>query len=192
MINKAIFEEASLFSENECQRLLRKRIDNSTIDGVLTDYLVYFEEAEECEIWKSEFKLLEQRLSSFIERYSKGLLDLLPLESISISHIGFLNDEFGEFTELHYDWEMVKVKDRDIIVKPFVILIYLTEIEEGGELLFPIQGVEISPELGKAVVFPCNYSYPHSSMPVIKGSKHVCRVTMKMNPKSYEVDSLEI
>ncbi|WP_127714881.1 2OG-Fe(II) oxygenase [Halobacteriovorax sp. HLS] len=192
MSYSAVVEWKDFLSREQCQRILDKRRKYSTVNNRLTDYLVYSDELSSNLDWAEEFELLEQRIKPSLKEYSDRFLGQLPLESISISHIGFLNDEFGEFTELHYDWELVKVKNRDIIIKPFVILVYLTAVEEGGELLFPVQNVKVSPELGKAVIFPCNFSYPHTSMPVIKGSKHVCRITMKIDFDAYQVDELEI
>ena len=192
MKSKAILERKGLLTKQECERILYKRKKYSTVNGMLTDYLVYSSELSSAPDWEIEFSMLEQRIKPFLKQYSDGLLGLLPLESVSISHVGFLNDEFGEFTELHYDWELVHVKNREAIVKPFVVLIYLSEVEEGGELLFPLQDSKVIPEIGKAVIFPCNYTYPHTSMPVIKGSKHVCRVTMKIDLEAYKVDELEI
>lgn len=190
MSNDAIKEVPNLFSKTECKRLLAKRISSSTKDGRLTDFLVYRDQAQG--EWIEEFDLLTSRLMPVIKEYSKSFFNLLPIESISISHIGFLNDEFGEFTEIHYDWELVQVKGRKLLPKPFVFLIYLTDVEEGGELLFPKHSIKIKPELGKVVLFPCNFSYPHVAMPVTKGSKHICRVTMQIDPDVYKVDALEI
>lgn len=190
MSEDAIKEVPNLFNAQECERLLNKRIDASTKDGRLTDFLVYQNEASG--VWPEEFELLNQRLLPVIKEYNKNFYNLLPIEVISISHIGFLNDEFGEFTEIHYDWELVQVKSRKLLPKPFVFLIYLTDVIEGGELLFPKQNRKIKPELGKVVLFPCNFTYPHVAMPVTKGSKHVCRVTMQIDPDAYKVDALEI
>jgi hypothetical protein len=86
---------------------------------------------------------------------------------------------------------MVIVKER-IIVKPFVILIYLNDNYEGGELLFPLQNFKTKPKKGSTVIFPCNFAFPHVSQPVTSGSKHVCRVTFKVSPEKYKVDMLEI
>lgn len=188
----AVVEWENFLSKSECESILNKRIKFSSVNNKLTDYLVYSDELSSQKEWVEDFANLEKKIRPFLKDYSDRFLGQLPLESISISHIGFLNDEFGEFTELHYDWELVKVKSREIIIKPFVILVYLSDVQEGGELLFPIQNIQVSPKLGKAVIFPCNFTYPHTSMPVIKGSKHVCRITMKINYEAYKVDELEI
>ena len=42
---------------------------------------------------------------------------------------------------------------------------YLNDIEEGGETEFPVQGLKIKPEAGKALIFPANWCYSHRSLP---------------------------
>lgn len=178
-----------VFSNQECERILELRRRDSTVDGKLTDFLVFKDEAKGD--WVEILQMIEERMMPLLQSFGKEFLSLLPVKHLEISHIGFLNDDFGSFTELHYDWEMVMVKEK-LIPKPIVMLIYLTDVEEGGSLFFPVQKVEIKPAIGNTVIFPSNFCFPHLSTPVLKGSKHVCRVTIKLPPKMYQVDSLEI
>lgn len=185
-----IKRELNLFSKSECSQILKLRIENSPIvDGHLSDLLIFQDQASN--EWKPIFTLLNLKLKDFLSRYYEQFFNLLPVERISISHIGFLNDKEGSFTELHYDWEFVKFEERSII-KPFVCLIYLNEVSEGGELLFPLHSIKFEPAMGSTIIFPCNFTYPHLSMPVTEGEKHVCRVTFKVDNICYEVDELEI
>jgi len=41
------------------------------------------------------------------------------------------------------------------------LLFYLNDVNEGGETVFPRQNLAVSPELGKAILFPATYAYPH-------------------------------
>jgi len=52
------------------------------------------------------------------------------------------------------------------------MLLYLNDDFEGGELVFNRQDLEIKPKAGSIVVFPSNWTHPHSSSPIIKGIKH--------------------
>ncbi|MBT7610702.1 MAG: hypothetical protein HN576_13160 [Bacteriovoracaceae bacterium] len=184
-----IQEFEGFFSHDECQQILEQRIKDSIGPNGLGDFLVYRDEADE--YWKPIIDNIWSKVFPGLESYLSNLGGLFPLEKIDISHVGFLNDEDGSFTEMHYDWE-VAIVAKKLLIKPFVMLIYLTDVEEGGELYFPLQEIKIKPKLGNAAIFPCNYSYPHLSTPVTKGSKHVCRVTFKVEPSTYEVDELEI
>ena len=188
--NLSIQRDFNVFNIEECQRILDLRKKSSVNhQGELGDLVIFKESANED--WQEIIKLIKKKLERNLDRYYSKFFNLLPFEKIDISHIGFLCDEKGSFTELHYDWELVLLKNKTII-KPFVCLIYLTDVEEGGELLFPLQKNEFKPEIGMTILFPCHFSYPHLSMPVTKGAKHVCRVTYKIDINCYKVDELEI
>ena len=49
---------------------------------------------------------------------------------------------------------------------------YLNDDYEGGELDFNTWGYTYKPEAGDLVIFPSNFMYPHSAMPVTKGTKY--------------------
>jgi hypothetical protein len=184
-----IQQREGLFSRAECSSILQLRLDETQRRGRGRDLVVFADDAPA--VWTDTLGLLRSRLAPLVTEYSKSFLDLLPRQHIDISHIGFLTDEHGSFTELHYDWELVLLKGR-VLPKPFVVLIYLSEIEEGGDLLFPVQQTVVRPTLGKAAIFPCHFAFPHLSQPVLKGVKQVCRVTYRIHPDAYRVDELEI
>ena len=52
-------------------------------------------------------------------------------------------------------------------------MLYLNDIEEGGETEFLYQGVKLKPEAGKLVIFPTNYMYPHRGNPIYEGAKYI-------------------
>ena len=52
-------------------------------------------------------------------------------------------------------------------------MLYLNDVAEGGETEFLYQGKKIKPEVGKLVIFPTNFIYPHRGNPLYKGSKYI-------------------
>jgi hypothetical protein len=58
----------------------------------------------------------------------------------------------------------------------FSAVLYLNDVEEGGETYFPVFDVSIKPEKNKLVLFPSNYIYKHSALPPISNEKF-CIVT---------------
>ena len=180
----------NIFTAEDCEEILNKRLEKSTIeDGNLSDLLAY--KSENSSYWKPIFSTIESKLNQCLNNYIEQFDGLFPKDALGVSHIGFLNDHSGSFTELHYDWELVNVSGK-LIVKPFVVLIYLTNVEEGGDLVFPYHDLKFSPKLGSVVFIPCSYTYPHLSTPVMSGSKHVCRVTFQLDEDCFKVDELEI
>lgn len=52
-------------------------------------------------------------------------------------------------------------------------LLYLNDVEEGGETWFDKFGLSIKPEAGKLVLFPSNYAYSHQALPPVSGDKYI-------------------
>ena len=52
-------------------------------------------------------------------------------------------------------------------------MLYLNDVDEGGETEFLYQGVKLKPETGKLVFFPTGFTYPHRGNPIYKGEKYI-------------------
>jgi len=52
------------------------------------------------------------------------------------------------------------------------VLVYPNGDYEGGELVFTRQDLRIKPGPGSLVLFPSDYTFPHASTPVTKGTKY--------------------
>lgn len=52
-------------------------------------------------------------------------------------------------------------------------MLYLNDVDEGGETEFLYQGKKIAPEQGKVVIFPCGFTFPHRGNPIYKGEKYI-------------------
>ena len=51
-------------------------------------------------------------------------------------------------------------------------IVYLSSPIAGGETLFLNQGIEVTPECGKVLIFPSAFPYVHAGRPVTKGRKY--------------------
>ncbi len=74
------------------------------------------------------------------------------------------------------------------------ILVYLSDVEEGGETAFPELGIVVTPKKGMALIWPSVKSDDlleregrtvHESKPVLKGEKYV--TTVWMHNSNWEV-----
>ena len=54
-----------------------------------------------------------------------------------------------------------------------VPLIYLNDVEEGGETEFLYQGLRIAPKEGTIILFPAGYTHAHRGNPPLKGDKYI-------------------
>lgn len=80
-----------------------------------------------------------------------------------------VGERYGEHNDseelINGEWK--RVTDRD-----FTIIFYLNDNYQGGELVFPKQGVTISPKAGSVVIFPSDHRYPHEVIPVKEGIRY--------------------
>lgn len=52
-------------------------------------------------------------------------------------------------------------------------IMYLNDVEEGGETWFDKFGISIKPTAGKLLLFPSNYAYSHQALPPVSGPKYI-------------------
>lgn len=50
----------------------------------------------------------------------------------------------------------------------FIVLMYLQDMESGGELAFPKQSLVVKPKAGRMVIAPTFYTHPHMVLPTLE------------------------
>lgn len=67
-------------------------------------------------------------------------------------------------------------------------ILYLNDVEEGGETWFDKFGLSVVPQKGKLVLFPANFAYSHQAMPPTSGNKYilVSWFGMELSPQVFE------
>ena len=77
-----------------------------------------------------------------------------------------------------YDWH----HDGDVSKPYFIqIIFYLNTLQEnqGGCTEF-IDGRKVRPEVGKVLVYPCSWTFPHKGGEVEEGYKYICTTTISI------------
>ena len=94
----------------------------------------------------------------------------------------------GGFFSPHYDATPL-TSDSNTKFREYTLLIYLNDVEEGGETYFPIIDLNVKPEKGKAILFRTINDNKeiieeslHTGKPVIKGEKWVCNKWIHFQP----------
>lgn len=59
------------------------------------------------------------------------------------------------------------------VTRLLAIIIYLNDVCDGGETEFPTYEVKVSPKVGKVLIFPCNYLFPHQGNMPISDDKYI-------------------
>ena len=67
------------------------------------------------------------------------------------------------------------------ISRLFACIIYLNDVEEGGETFFPDWNIGCRCERGKILLFPCNWIFPHGSNKNISHDKYILTAFINLN-----------
>ncbi len=59
------------------------------------------------------------------------------------------------------------------VTRLFAFILYLNDVDEGGETEFPDFNYKCKPEEGKLLIFPCNYLFRHQGNTPISDDKYI-------------------
>jgi len=160
--------------------LFETAITNGDNDSRDTDIIHLFTERSSDELTKNKLNTLfyEDILGTIkteaIDRYINDTYDILNthIPSWHISQYDYLRYEsdVGEY-KLHVDNSYIPEDHTHHRI--LSIILYLNDIESGGETTFPYHNLSIKPEAGKCVVFPSDWTYPHKSELTVGSNKYV-------------------
>ena len=79
----------------------------------------------------------------------------------------------------------VDVIDPGPLSKRFLVFImYLSDVEEGGETTIPRYNIKCKPKAGRLLMFPPYWTHPHQGEQVIKGTKYIMMTYLHMGEKN--------
>jgi hypothetical protein len=113
---------------------------------------------------------LYDRLKPIIEDFFKVVVD--PTGSTIVRWLP------GQLQKPHADKELHDGKDagepNDFPNYDIASLFYLNDDYEGGELYFPLQGIQFKPKRGAAYFFPGDMNYVHGVTEIKSGTRYTC------------------
>lgn len=161
--------EREALIEYASPRLERSKLANKEISQLRTSSGMFFDENENPLI-----TTIEQRLATLMN---------LPIEHAEGLQV--LHYEPGQEFKAHFDYfgeHHPSSKNNRIST----LVMYLNDVEQGGETTFPHLGLTVTPMKGSAVYFEYFYNNPylneltlHRSVPVIQGEKWVATQWMR-------------
>jgi 2OG-Fe(II) oxygenase superfamily len=108
--------------------------------------------------WKFEdeqlFKIVQKLCSEYMARFKTG--EPLVDYGYTVAKYGV-----GDGCLEHKD-----TSSKDPEKKLLSLVFFLNDVDEGGELVFPLHDVKIKPEKGKAVLYPAMFTHRHFVEPV--------------------------
>lgn len=170
----------SVLSDDECQaliesaspRLKRSKLANQDTSSIRTSSGMFFEDHETPLI-----RTIEKRLSTLMQ---------VPMEHAEGLQV--LHYEPGQEFKPHYDY-FGPTHPSSPNNRISTLVIYLNDVEEGGETTFPRLNISVKPTKGSAVYFEYFYQDQaineltlHSGEPVVKGEKWAATLWMRKQP----------
>lgn len=118
------------------------------------------------------------KLDNMVDEYLSPYMVAGFINGFKYSHSNMYLYDNNAATPPHFDKNMVKHGD-GLKARPFVFLVYLNDNFSGGNLIFNCQSTLVTPETGKAVMFPANYFFPHSSDATTAGKRYMLRIAYR-------------
>lgn len=180
-IGEHIFIKTGALPVNFCEGVIAKfETDSRKANGLIGPYVFNpdVKQSKDLRIsglddWKSEDEIFYASLSSELAL----LRPIYPHTIMAGNDDGYQiqKTEIGGFYSTHIDWS-VAVASRSLVV-----IWYLNTVEVGGETRFDYQELSVKPEVGKMLVFPPYWMYPHSGLPPVSNSKYICTTWLQFN-----------
>jgi prolyl 4-hydroxylase len=174
-----IYEIDNILSNEECDRLIKYTKYKTLSESTVFNNTSGNNELRNNRISKTTwFKLHENDIVSKCSNIAKTLTNK---NDYNLENLQLVYYSVGGYFQPHHD----ATKDTDVKTlvtsREYTLLIYLNDVEEGGETVFPYLNLEIKPKKGKGILFrtldddnKIIYESLHGGKPVIKGEKWVC------------------
>ncbi|QNK57391.1 2OG-Fe(II) oxygenase [Paenibacillus sp. PAMC21692] len=162
-------EECQALIDSAASRLKKSKLANKEVSQIRTSSGMFFDENESPLI-----TIIENRISSLMH------VPIVHAEGLQV-----LKYEPGQEFKEHYDF-FGSNNPSSHNNRMSTLIIYLNDVEEGGETIFPSLEITVKPVKGSAVYFEYFYSNQalneltlHSGKPVIRGEKWVTTQWMR-------------
>lgn len=148
------------------------RAGSSQVDYMFESYDLDLSDPAQNKINNVFKKVAENAINDYFK--SNNISEfLIDLQCFAYSHSNIDKIDKGIGLPLHYDKEF----DNEYVSKRnFIIVVYLNNIQEGGELVFPLQQKIIVPVKGDLVIIPSFFTHPHWVNPSLLDDRYAYHV----------------
>ncbi|WP_010173751.1 2OG-Fe(II) oxygenase [Bacillus coahuilensis] len=166
----------NVLSDEECDELIslsKDRMNRSKIAG-----------NQENDIRTSTSVFLPEDASEVVQRVEKRISQIMNIPVEHGEGLQLLNYQIGQEYKAHFDF----FSPKKLIENPRIstLVLYLNDVEEGGDTYFPNLKLSVSPHKGMAVYFEYFYDDPmlneltlHGGAPVTIGDKWAATMWMR-------------
>ena len=175
-----IYEMHDALDPQTCDDIIQRfRHDDRKAPGITTSGKVIPELKKSMDLaisdldeWEDIDRTLFKSLAENLEEYSKRILEIIgnPLWSSEIKDTGYNIKRYRQND--YYNWHVDCQTYIEGWTRTIAGIWYLNEVEEGGETEFAF-GHKVVPEIGKLILFPATWNFPHRGLSPIKGNKYI-------------------
>lgn len=172
-----VYEIDNILSSFECDKLIKYSKNKNFVDSTIFNNKqnVVDNSRKSKTTW---LQLNENEIETKCSQMAKKLTNTNDhnLESMQIVYY-----TIGGYFNPHHDATKNTNVKTIVTSREYTLLIYLNDVEKGGETVFPYLNLEIKPKKGKGILFrtlddndeiiPESF---HGGKPVIKGEKWIC------------------
>ena len=175
-----IYENNNALKPKVCEDIIQRfRHDDRKAPGITTSGKVMPELKKSMDLaisdldeWEDIDRTLFQSLAENLEEYSKRILEIIgnPLWSSEIKDTGYNIKRYRQND--YYNWHVDCQTYIEGWTRTVAGIWYLNEVEEGGETEFAF-GHKVVPEIGKLILFPATWNFPHRGLSPLEGNKYI-------------------
>jgi len=112
---------------------------------------------------------ISDAVASYIRSYSEGMFSPKTEVNMAIEDVLIQKTEPSEG---YHVWHCER-QHLGSMTRAVAWILYLNDVEEGGETEFLYYRKRISPEAGKLLIFPANYTHAHRGNPPLEKTKYI-------------------
>ncbi|XP_073817092.1 prolyl 4-hydroxylase subunit alpha-2-like isoform X2 [Musca autumnalis] len=137
---------------------------------------------------------IDEEISATTKRFNQRMMDMTGMDTSGSEALQIMNYGLGGHYDTHYDFfnvtsDLKVVKEGDRIA---TVLVYLSDVEQGGATVFPNIPTAVFPKKGSALVWynlkndlEGNWLTLHAACPVLVGSKWVANKWIRSKPQMF-------
>ena len=137
--------------------------------------------------WYKEYSLLINSFREVVNLYynETGILDYY--NNISDFDFGMVKCQKTKPGEGYHVWHIEHSFGIEMSHRVLAFMIFLNDVEEGGETEFLHQKIRIKPKKGRCVIWPASFPYVHRGNPPLSGEKYILTswLNIRANPDFY-------
>lgn len=126
-------------------------------------------------VWRDVFQKIHPKIQACMSEY----LSRSPvLQSFNLQVTGYKIQMYPK-NEGRFDWHADSV-GKNAGDRAVAMILYLNDVDDGGETEFFHQGIKISPKAGYLTLFPTGWNYMHCGHTPVSGNKYIISTFIKV------------